>query len=81
MAAASLPRQLRAALGFELAALSPRAVNLADRVPAAKGNDGRDEREYKRADHRDHLQHDDHGNDSRDHNENCSHGADYRTPP
>ena len=78
--AAYLPRQLPAALGFELAALSPRAVNLAGRVPAGKRDDGRDEREYKRADCGDDLQHDDDSDDNRDHGEHCSHVADYRTP-
>ncbi|MGH2843060.1 MAG: hypothetical protein ACRDKL_05670 [Solirubrobacteraceae bacterium] len=71
--------QLRAALGIELAPLSPRAVNLADRVPAAKRDNGRDEREHKRTDRSDDLQHNDDSDDSHDHDENGPHDADYRT--
>ena len=79
--AASLLGQPPGAFGFELAALSPRAVNLTNRVAAAESDDGRDEREDKRADRGDDLQHDDHSDDSRDDDENCFHVADYRTPP
>jgi DNA-binding transcriptional ArsR family regulator len=71
--------QLSAALGFELAPLSPSTVNLADRVPATKRDDGRDEREYKRADRGDHLQHDDDRDHCSDNDENAFHSADYRT--
>jgi hypothetical protein len=78
--AACLLGQLPAALGFEVAALSPRALNLACRVPAAECDDGRDEREYKRADRGDDLQHEDDSDDRHDHGKNCSNGADYRTP-
>lgn len=76
---ACLPRQLRAALGFELAALSPRAVNLACRVAAGKRDDRWNEREYKRTDCGDDLQHDNDSDDDRDHDEDCSHALDYRT--
>jgi hypothetical protein len=75
---AGLLWQLRAALGFELTARPPRAVDLADRVPAGKGDDGRDEREYKSADRDDDLEHDDDGDDSCDYDNGCSHDADYR---
>jgi hypothetical protein len=77
--AGGLLGQLPAPLGFELAALSPRAVNLADGVPATERDDGRDERKYERADGGDDLQHDNDGDDDRDHDKNCSHGDDYRT--
>jgi len=75
-----LPWQLGSALGLELAALSPRPVNLAHRVPATKRDDGRDEREDKRADRSDDLQHDDDGDDGRDHGKNRTHVADYKAP-
>jgi hypothetical protein len=76
---ACLLSQLTAALGFELAALSPGAVNLAGRVPAAECDDCRDERKYERADRGDDLQHEDDDDDGGDHGKNCSHRADYRT--
>ncbi len=68
-----LPGQLPAALGFELTALSPRAVNLAGRITASKGDDGRDEGEHKRADGGDDLQDDYDSNNDRNHGENCFH--------
>jgi len=70
--------QLPAALGFELAALSPRAVNLTGSVPAAECDDGRHECEYERADRGDDLQHDDDGDDGRDYGKDCFHRVDYR---
>ena len=77
--AARLARQLAGAPSFELAALSPRAVNLAGRVPAGKCDEGRGKREYKRAYYSDHLQYHDDSDDNCDHGENCSHVIDYRT--
>lgn len=79
--AACLLGQLSPAPGFELPALSPCAVDLADRIPAGQCDDGRDEREYQCADCDDDLQHDDDGDDSRDHDKSCSHPTDYRAPP
>jgi hypothetical protein len=76
---AALPGQLRAVLGFELATLSPRTVNLADCVATAERDDGRDGREYEHADRGDDLEHDDHSDDRHDHKKNCLHGSDYMT--
>lgn len=78
--AAWLLGQLPAALGFKLAPLSPRAVNLTGRVPAAECDDGRDESEYERADRGNDFQHHDDGDDGRDDGNDCFHGADYRIP-
>ena len=75
---ACLLRQLLAAFSFELAALSPRSMDLADRIAATQGDDGRNERQHERADRRDDLQHDDHGDDGRDDGDNCFHATDYR---
>jgi hypothetical protein len=77
--AVGLAWQLAAAPSFELAALSPRAVNLAGRVPAGKCDEGPGKREYKGAYYGDHLQYDDDRDDNCDHGENCSHVTDYRT--
>jgi hypothetical protein len=73
-----LPGQLAGMLGFEFATLSPRTVNLADRVSTRERDDSRDAREHKHADCGNNLQYDDHGDDRHDHGEDSLHGADYR---